>query len=34
LLSFRARVKRANPESMTTIEGYGFRARAKRRIPE
>jgi hypothetical protein len=29
-----AGAKRASPESITTIGGYGFRACAKRRIPE
>jgi len=29
-----ARVFRASPESITTIGGYGFRARAKGRVPE
>jgi molybdenum cofactor biosynthesis protein B len=32
--SFRGARLRANPESITTIGGYGFRACAKRRIPE
>jgi hypothetical protein len=26
--------KRASPKSITTIGGYGFRARAKKRVPE
>jgi hypothetical protein len=31
--SFRG-ARSANPESITTIRGYGFRACAKGRIPE